>query len=174
MLCVEQTQVPRLKALGLPWKMSAQLCVSNGKAAGPIDLPASRTRHPGEGLLGTSTASFKGQSHCFWEGGRSSGGLGLANAEVIPCWGRLWSLLTPGIAGAPGNLKGSCLFMAVPFCSNAVHPHFILSDANFLPFLITRRKHQHGGRENIHKQVNDCLFSFCKSQHSEEKTPSSS
>ena len=77
LLRVEQTQVPRLEALGLPWKMSAPLCVSNGRAAGPIDLPASHSRRPGEGLPGTSPASFTGQSHCFWEERRSSGGLAL-------------------------------------------------------------------------------------------------
>lgn len=77
LLCVEQTQVPRLKALGLPWKMSAQLCVSKGRAPGPVALPVSRTGRPGEGLLGTSMASFKGQSYCFWEGSRWSGGLAL-------------------------------------------------------------------------------------------------
>lgn len=78
--------------------MSAQLCVLDGRAAGPIDLPASRTgiqegrwqEHPQK-----AEASFKGSHIDFGE--RERGG-GSALPALV-----LFSFTLPRVADTPGQ-----------------------------------------------------------------------
>lgn len=74
MLCAEQTRAPGLEALGLPWKMSAELWVSNGRAAARAQGRECR-KHP---------PPFKGRSRCFWEESRSSGARPCQRQDDVP------------------------------------------------------------------------------------------
>lgn len=69
LLHVEQTQVPRLTTLRVFWKKLSSARVSEGRASGPIDLPAS-TRANTKRIAGNivESCSFSKDSLTIWGG----------------------------------------------------------------------------------------------------------
>lgn len=128
------------------WEMSAQLCVLHGRAAGPIDLPASRTGMQEEMCGRNIHRKLKPPSKevtLILEREKSGGG-----GSALPILESFFFFTLSRVAGIPGQSGTRSPWIPQMWPLKTCFQHFTYFHMlKFLPILVTRTKPQHREEE---------------------------